>query len=80
MWQVSSDQNPTKEHGPPNGPLLTKGVTWSNRMSPHYYTSPVLHGCLIDRSESTRQHEVKTAQRDDGHVRLTSGRDHVATV
>jgi hypothetical protein len=40
----------------------------------------LLHGHNIGRNEPTRQHEVKPAQCDDGHVKLASGRDHVVTV
>jgi hypothetical protein len=57
-----------------------EGVTRSNRLSSHCHTSPVLHRHDIDRSEPIRQHEVKPIQCDDGHARLISGRDHVATV
>jgi hypothetical protein len=61
-------------------PLLMKGVAWSSRMWPHCRMSPMLHRRVIGRSEPTRQHEVKPAQRDDGHTKLASGRAHIATV
>jgi hypothetical protein len=38
-------------------------------MWPGYCTSPVLHGHDIGRCELIRQHEVKLAQRDDGHAK-----------
>jgi hypothetical protein len=53
-------------------PTPDEGVTRSSLLLPHYWTSPVLHGCSIDRSEPTRQHEVKAAQRDDGHAKLAN--------
>jgi hypothetical protein len=40
----------------------------------------LLHGHDISRSEPTRQHEVKPTQCNDGHAKLASGRDHIATV
>jgi hypothetical protein len=40
----------------------------------------ILSGQGIGRSETIKQHEVKPARRDDGHDKVTSGRDHVATI
>jgi hypothetical protein len=40
----------------------------------------MLHGRSIGRSELTRQHEVNPTQHGDGHVKLTSGTDYIATV
>jgi hypothetical protein len=79
MWQVSLHQKhtkiltqvdfePTRHDGCDpvelHVPTLTEQLLW----------------CDIDRSEPTRQHEVKLAQRGDGHAKLASGKDHVATV
>jgi hypothetical protein len=40
----------------------------------------VQHERNIDRSELTRQHEVKPTQHDDGHAKLTNDREHNATM
>jgi hypothetical protein len=40
----------------------------------------LLHGRDIGRSELTRQHEVKSTQRDDGRAKLANDRDHVVIV
>jgi hypothetical protein len=61
-------------------PTPDEGVTRSNRMWPHYYTSLMLHKHDIGRSKSIRHHEVKHVQRDYGHAKLASERDHVPTI
>jgi hypothetical protein len=61
-------------------PTSDEGVTRSNRLWPRCCTSSVLHRRDINKSEPTRQHDINPSQHDDGHAKLTNGKDHVTTV